>query len=194
MGLKGKPKKFQKALSIVEVVVSVTIIGLILSTVGLSFLTFENMRLSSQIRHEIQRYGEGILDYLCTLPLSDSHIAIVQNSPNNGILSLSDLSANPAGTDTNQILATMNSMLQNLASTGKFQIINNVNQGQINSRKGAIVMFNIGQNPQQSSVSVNTQGINSISITILYVRRYPNRRPPNNIIVRPIRITRILPM
>lgn len=165
-----------KGFSIMEVVISVTIIALILSTLGLSFLSVERLRLNAQITSEIQKIGEGLIDHLFTLPISDSYIRRGNSDPNNGIISLADLLSN--GNDTQQIITTLDNLLNGFANSYRFRIIDNPNAA-FNNRKGAIVRFgNANGNSRVFFNNFNNPNgqIYNISITLVYVSPNGNRR------------------
>ncbi len=177
----------KKGFSIMEVVISVSLIGLIIATLGLSFLAVERLRLNAQIRAEIQRGGETILDYLSTLPPTDSYIySVIPNSPINNILSLGDLDQ-PNSANALNILRSTNQILLNYFRNLKYEVTDNPDQN-IRSKKGVIISFlnNQNQNNNRSRVTLTrtTNNIYTITVELYYIS--PNRRS------RVIRVSRMI--
>lgn len=161
----------KKGFSIMEVVISVTLIALILSTLGMSLLAVQKLRLNNEITSEIQKCGEMIIDYLFTLPPNDGYIhSVSQNSSD--ILSLADL-VNQNSNDRNRetIIQNLNGILINQARSRGFGILRANNQGNP-SRRGALVLFD-HTNPASTSNSriiVNPQGRNNtVTVELYYV-------------------------
>jgi prepilin-type N-terminal cleavage/methylation domain-containing protein len=90
--MKNSLKKIVKGFSLIEVVIAVNLLALILAILGLSVLGSQKLLINTQTRNEISKIGEGILDYVCSLPISDrvADPTIPQESPNNNIYSISD--------------------------------------------------------------------------------------------------------
>ncbi|MFN4220432.1 MAG: prepilin-type N-terminal cleavage/methylation domain-containing protein [bacterium] len=178
-------KKRKIGFSLIEVVISISIIALILSTLGISFLASQRLKLNAQIRSDVQRCGETILDYLFTLPPTDQYIYNInqnnnnqnnnQNNPN--ILSIYDLSRIGQGSqDVQNIIYAMNAVLANFAQANGFDVLNNP-KDHIHSKKGAILRFNNANGANQSRVTFDINGnIMTVTLGLYYVWGPQNRR------------------
>ncbi|MCS6955272.1 MAG: hypothetical protein NZM44_02835 [Candidatus Calescibacterium sp.] len=167
-----------KGFSIMEVVLSVSIIALILATLGLSFLATQRLRLNAEINSEIQKCGETIIDYLFTLPPNDSYIQSVNqddaidltNTNNLNVISLNDLST--ANNNRISIIEILNGILTSCSNSSGFQVVPNNTAGNL-GRKGALVLFdqNNPTSPINSRVIFNNQGLYTVTIELYYVWR-----------------------
>lgn len=174
-------KKRKTGFSLIEVIISISVIALILSTLGISFLASQKLKLNAQIRSEVQRCGETILDYLFTLPPTDEYVFNIgqnnnQNNNNQNILSINDLNRIGQSGDVQNIIDGMNAVLENFARTNGFDVVNNPTDN-IRSRKGAILRFVNSNTGIQSRVRVDTRGnMMTVTIELYYVWGSQNRR------------------
>lgn len=154
-----------------EIVISVTIIALILSTLGMSFIATQKLRLNNEINAKLHKCGETIIGYLFTLPPTDGYIYSVDqtNRSNDSVLSLADLVNQNA--NGRLIISTLNDILMNQARSQGFQVLNNSNSGNP-AGIGAVVRFDPA-NPRSnnnSRIIINTQGnINTITVELYHV-------------------------
>lgn len=184
--MKISKRKISKGFSLIEVVISISIIALILATLGMSFLASERLKLNAQVRSEIQRVGETILDYLSTLPPTDSYIYNIGNNQNNrNIVSLNDL-VNDDPNDDGVIRDGVNEILRSYAKSAGIDVISQTGDP-IRSKKGAIIEFN-QQNNEASKIRVNFNAqFIIITLEIYYVGvTRANRR------VRIIEVSRVV--
>ena len=111
--MKENLKKIVNGFSLIEVVIAVNLLALILAILGLSVLGSQKIIINAQTKNEISKIGEGILDYICSLPISDkvADPTIPQESPNNNIYSISDFVNGTINNNTiiNQINSILNS-------------------------------------------------------------------------------------
>jgi len=138
-----KKKKRFLGFSLLEVVISVSILALIISTMGMSFIGIQKLRLSAQIRADVEKIGNTLLDNLSSLPLRDSYVSTNEGFSND-VLSLRDLWGNNNDRDRNAIINTLNNTLDSLCRGNGFLLIS---PGQQNiGTKGAIVRFDDNNN------------------------------------------------
>ena len=178
-------KRLNKAFSLIEVVISVSLIALILSTLGMSFLATQRLKLNAQIVSEVQKCGEMILDYLSTLPPTDFYVDNTinpQNTDENNIISLADLQ-NPNSSNASTIINTINNLIDNFARTSRFDFLNNANAN-VRSRKGGIVR--ISSNDITFDLD-NNNNLLQLRLRLVYV--YPSRRINRT---RNVTITRLI--
>jgi len=130
-----------KGFSILEVVIAVSLLALIISIMGMSFIGIQKLRVNAEIRYRIEKIGNAIIDYLSALPIRDSYVIYSERGDNN-ILSLSDLIV--GGSDAQAIMNGLDNMLQNLANVEGFNVANDIPNGQVNAgrrTKGTILLF-----------------------------------------------------
>lgn len=174
-------KKVFIGFSLIEVVIAVNLLALILAILGLSALGSQKLLLNAQIKSQISKVGEGILDYVCSLPPNDSYFDPTQNQSNqNNIVSLADF-ANNIITDPN-ILNNVNSILSNGVNSFKVGIASSLNVNTNFTHKGRVIQF--GNNANTNSyiqVTNILQGNNNnnlvfqVRVVILY------QSNPNNL-------------
>ena len=192
--MKKKMKKLFKGFSLIEVVVAVNLLALILAILGLSVLGSQKLLINAQTKNEISKLGEGVLDYICSLPVSDRVADPTSDeSPNNNIYSISDFSpSNNSDTrviDRPFIINQINSILNVGANTIKIGVSQSINLPPNNwSPKGRIVQFGNDRN-NNSYVEVRriSVGVYQVRVNIFY---QTNTRNLNN--VRLITISRVV--
>jgi prepilin-type N-terminal cleavage/methylation domain-containing protein len=176
--MKENFKKIVKGFSLIEVVIAVNLLALILAILGLSVLGSQKLIINAQTRSEISKIGEGILDYVCSLPISDriADPTIPQEGPNNNIYSISDF---VGGTiNNNTIINQMNSILNSGANTIKIRVVQSISSNNW-SPKGRVIQFAADRN-NNSYVEVTrvSSGVYQVRVNIIYQN---NPRNPNNI-------------
>ncbi len=161
-------KKVFKGFSLIEVIIAVNLLALILAILGLSALGSQKLFLNAQIKSAISKIGEGVLDYICSLPPTDSHVdpTIAQNNQNNqnNIVSLADFAGNII-TDQN-IINNANNILSSGVSTFRVGIANNVNVNGNFTHKGRVIQF--GNNRNNNSF-IEVRDLNMIIIIIIII-------------------------
>jgi prepilin-type N-terminal cleavage/methylation domain-containing protein len=185
--MKENFKKIVKGFSLIEVVIAVNLLALILAILGLSVLGSQKLIINAQTRSEISKIGEGILDYVCSLPISDriADPTIPQEGPNNNIYSISDF---VDGTiNNNTIINQMNSILNSGANTIKIRVVQSISSNNW-SPKGRVIQFGADRN-NNSYVEVTrvSSGVYQVRVNIIY---QTNPRNPNNI--RRIVVSRVV--
>jgi len=176
--MKENFKKTFKGFSLIEVIIAVNLLALILAILGLSVLGSQKLIINAQTRSEISKIGEGILDYVCSLPISDriADPTIPQEGPNNNIYSISDF---VDGTiNNNTIINQMNSILNSGANTIKIRVVQSISSNNW-SPKGRVIQFGADRN-NNSYVEVTrvSGGVYQVRVNIIY---QTNPRNPNNI-------------
>ncbi len=157
----------KKGFSIMEVVISVSLIGLIIATLGLSFLAVERLRLNAQIRAEIQRCGETILDYLLSLPPTDNYIHSTDRNITNDdrVLSLEDLRQSP--NNRQQILDGSNKILREFLQNLGYEVVENMPLHS-HSKKGTILTFS--NLARSSNIKYSAVGnLYTLSVELYYI-------------------------
>jgi prepilin-type N-terminal cleavage/methylation domain-containing protein len=176
--MKENLKKTFKGFSLIEVVVAVNLLALILAILGLSVLGSQKLIINAQTRSEISKIGEGILDYVCSLPISDriADPTIPQEGPNNNIYSISDFVDRTINNNT--IINQMNSILNSGADTIKIRVVQSISSNNW-SPKGRVIQFGADRN-NNSYVEVTRvgSGVYQVKVNIIY---QTNPRNPNNI-------------
>jgi prepilin-type N-terminal cleavage/methylation domain-containing protein len=185
--MKENLKKIVKGFSLIEVVIAVNLLALILAILGLSVLGSQKIIINAQTRNEISKIGEGILDYVCSLPISDrvADPTIPQEGPNNNIYSISDF---VNGTiNNNTIIDQINSILNSGANTIKIGVVQSINSNNW-FPKGRVIQFGTAKN-NNSYVEVTrvSSGVYQVRVNIIY---QTNPRKPNN--VKKIMVSRIV--
>jgi len=187
--MKNSLKKIVKGFSLIEVVVAVNLLALILAILGLSVLGSQRLIINAQTRNEISKIGEGILDYVCSLPISDrvADPTIVREDPNNNIYSISDF---VNGTiNNNTIINQINSILNLGANTIKIGVALSKNSPANNLLpKGRVIQFGTDRN-NNSHVEVTrvSNGVYQVRVNIIY---QTNPRNSNN--VKIITVSRVV--
>jgi len=183
--MKENFKKIVKGFSLIEVVIAVNLLALILAILGLSVLGSQKLIINAQTRNEISKIGEGILDYICSLPISDKVADPTQEGPNNNIYSISDF---VDGTiNNNTIINQMNSILNSGANTIKIRVVQSISSNNW-SPKGRVIQFGTDRNNNSYAevIRVST-GVYQVRVNIIY---QTNPRNSNNI--KRITVSRIV--
>jgi prepilin-type N-terminal cleavage/methylation domain-containing protein len=178
--MKENLKKTFKGFSLIEVVIAVNLLALILAILGLSVLGSQKLIINAQTRSEISKIGEGILDYVCSLPISDRianpALRPDEEGPNNNIYSISDFIDGTINNNT--IINQMNSILNSGADTIKIRVVQSISSNNW-SPKGRVIQFGADRN-NNSYVEVTrvSSGVYQVRVNIIY---QTNPRNPNNI-------------
>ncbi len=187
-------KKVFIGFSLIEVVIAVNLLALILAILGLSALGSQKLLLNAQIRSEISKIGEGILDYVCSFPPTDKFAdpTISREDPNNNIYSISDFVAGNQINVINSrfIIYNANDILSRGANILRIGLANTINDPLNNNftHKGRVIRF--GTNQLLNSyigVSRISNGIYQVHVVILY-----QNNPRDLQRFREIRISRIV--
>ena len=173
--------------SLIEVVVAVNLLALILAILGLSVLGSQKLLINAQTRNEISKIGEGILDYVCSLPISDriADPTIPREDPNNNIYSISDFVNRTINNNT--IINQINSILNLGANAIKIGVVQSINSNNW-FPKGRVIQFGTDRN-NNSFVEVTrvSNGVYQVKVNIIY---QTNPRNPNN--VKRITVSRVV--
>jgi len=176
--MKENLKKIVKGFSIIEVVIAVNLLALILAILGLSVLGSQKLLINAQTRSEISKIGEGILDYVCSLPISDriADPTIVREDPTNNIYSISDFVNKIINNNT--IINQINSILSSGANSIKIGVVQSINSNNW-FPKGRVIQFGTDRN-NNSYVEVTrvSNGVYQVRVNIIY---QTNPRNLNNI-------------
>jgi prepilin-type N-terminal cleavage/methylation domain-containing protein len=185
--MKENLKKIVKGFSLIEVVIAVNLLALILAILGLSVLGSQKLLVNAQTRNEISKIGEGILDYVCSLPISDrvADPTIPQEGPNNNIYSISDF---VNGTiNNNTIINQINSILSSGANPIKIGVVQSKNSNNW-FPKGRVIQFGTDRN-NNSYVEVTrvSRGVYQVRVNIIY-----QTNPTNLNQVKSITVSRVV--
>jgi prepilin-type N-terminal cleavage/methylation domain-containing protein len=174
--MKEDLKKIVKGFSLIEVVIAVNLLALILAILGLSVLGSQKLIINAQTKNEISKIGEGILDYICSLPISDRVADPAgQENPDN-IDSISDFVDRII--DNNTIINQMNSILNSGANTIKIRVVQSINSNNW-SPKGRVIQFGTDRNNNSYAEVIRiSTGVYQVRVNIIY---QTNSRNPNNI-------------
>jgi prepilin-type N-terminal cleavage/methylation domain-containing protein len=185
--MKENFKKIVKGFSLIEVVVAVNLLALILAILGLSVLGSQRLIINAQTRSEISKIGEGILDYVCSLPISDRVANPAgDESPNNNIHSISDFVTNGI-IDNDTVINQMNSILNSGANAIKIGVVQSTDSDNW-FPKGRVIQFGPNRdNDSYAEVIRVSTGVYQVRVNIIY---QTNPRNPNNI--RRIVVSRIV--
>jgi hypothetical protein len=185
--MKDSLKKIVKGFSIIEVVIAVNLLALILAILGLSVLGSQKLIINAQTKNEISKIAEGILDYICSLPISDriADPTIPQEDPNNNIYSISDF---VNGTiNNNTIINQMNSILNSGANSIKIGVVQSINSNNW-FPKGRVIQFGTDRNNNSYAEVIRvSNGVYQVRVNIIY---QTNSRNPNN--VKRITVSRVV--
>jgi hypothetical protein len=181
--MKKNLKKIVIGFSLIEVVVAVNLLALILAILGLSVLGSQKLLINAQTRNEISKIGEGILDYVCSLPISDrvADPTIPREDPNNNIYSISDF---VNGTiNNNTIINQINSILNSGANAIKIGVVQSINSNNW-FPKGRVIQFGTDRN-NNSYVEVIrvSAGVYQVRVNIIYQTNSRNRNNVKRIVV-----------
>ncbi len=174
--MKDSLKKIVKGFSIIEVVIAVNLLALILAILGLSVLGSQKLLINAQTKNEISKIGEGILDYVCSLPISDRVADPAGREDPNNIHSISDFVDRIIDKDT--IIDQMNYILNSGANAIKIRVVQSINSNNW-SPKGRVIQFGTDRNNNSyvEVIRVST-GVYQVRVNIIY---QTNPRNPNNI-------------
>lgn len=170
-------KKMFKGFSLIEVIIAVNLLALILGILGLSALGSQKLLLNAQIKNEISKIGEGILDYIASLPPSDTFVNIQSNErPDNNIYSINDFVNT---TINNQFIL---SQINNILIIGANQTrvgYSSTNDNNGFTHKGRVIGFS-GNINNSSYVQIETleNGIYQVKVVILYQSNRRNLNRP----------------
>jgi hypothetical protein len=185
--MKKKLKKMLIGFSLIEVVVAVNLLALILAILGLSVLGSQKLLINAQTKNEISKIGEGILDYICSLPISDrvADPTIPREDPNNNIYSISDFVNRIINNNT--IINQINSILNSGANPIKIGVVQSKNSNNW-FPKGRVIQFGTDRN-NNSYVEVTrvSNGVYQVRVNIIY---QINSGKPDN--VKTITVSRIV--
>jgi hypothetical protein len=183
--MKENLKKIVKGFSIVEVVIAVNLLALILAILGLSVLGTQKLLINAQTKNEISKIGEGILDYICSLPISDKVADPTIEDPNNNIHSISDFVDQII--DNNTIIDQMNSILNSGANAIKIGVVQSINSNNW-FPKGRVIQFGTDRNNNSYAEVIRVSaGVYQVRVNIIY---QTNPRTPNN--VKRITVSRVV--
>ena len=182
--MKDSLKKIVKGFSLIEVVVAVNLLALILAILGLSVLGSQRLIINAQTRSEISKIGEGILDYVCSLPISDrvADPTIPREDPNNNIYSISDF---VNGTiNNNTIINQINSILSLGANPIKIGVVRSSTDSNNWFPKGRVIQFGTDRN-NNSFVEVTrvSNGVYQVRVNIIYQTNPRNLNNTKRIVV-----------
>jgi prepilin-type N-terminal cleavage/methylation domain-containing protein len=181
-------KKIFKGFSLIEVIIAVNLLALILAILGLSALGSQKLLLNAQIKNEISKIGEGILDYISSLPPSDRFADITSTeSPTNNIYSINDF-INTGPINNQFILNQINNILQTSLSQIRVGHSNTFNNNNGFTHKGRVILFGTNRN-NSSYVEIRRiqDRIYQVNLVILYQSNPRNLNNP-----KVIRLSRVI--